>query len=394
MFVLRSGILGLCASVFLDNEFVDSVTRHRIGRFKENFQAEIDSAAIYKALAEREPDGDRAIVYHKLAEAEERHAGLWTTKLEAMGASAPERKPTRRARIIASLTRRFGTGVGMPFMTAMEKREAGSPEYAREAREVGIAYEDRTHSRVLEQLAGRVGPGAIQAMEGWHRSSGGGTLRAAIFGVNDGLVSNFGLVIGVAAADPGQEIVILAGFAGLLAGAFSMAAGEYVSMQAQRELLEKQIDLEAEELEASPEEEKEELILIYQAKGVPENEAKALADRIMADKTTALDTLVREELGLDPSELGSPVAAAGSSFLAFGIGAILPLIPFIFLAGWAGIIVSGVVAGVALFSVGAAISLFTGRDPLFSGGRMLAIGAVAAVITYALGSAVGAGAGV
>jgi vacuolar iron transporter family protein len=374
---------------------MDAIAKHRADRFKENLQAEIDAAAIYRALGEKDDDKDRALVYKKLAEAEERHAGIWIEKLKSVGVKAPQKPgPTFRARVIAGLTRRFGTNIGLPFMTAMERREAGSPEYTREAREAGIAVEDRTHSRVMDQLAVRVGPQVITQLEGWHRGGGGGALRAGVFGVNDGLVSNFALVIGVAAADPGQGVVILAGFAGLLAGAFSMAAGEYISMLSQRELFERQIELEADELEASPEEEKEELVLIYQAKGVPEKQATALAEQIMADQKGALDTLVREELGLDPGELGSPSAAAVSSFVSFAIGASLPLIPFLFLSGWDGIIVSGVVAGIALFSVGAALSLFTGRSPLFSGVRMLLIGAVAAIISYALGSAVGASANV
>ncbi|HEX5939726.1 MAG TPA: VIT1/CCC1 transporter family protein [Dehalococcoidia bacterium] len=369
---------------------VDGAAKGRIKRFRDNFQAEIDAATIYRALADREADSERALVFRKLADAEDRHAGIWIEKLRQMEASPPRAHPTFRARTIASLTRRFGTNVGLPFMTAMEKREAGSLQYSKDAREAGIAVEDRTHSRVMDQLSGSVGPGAIAQMEGWHRSGGSGTLRAAVFGINDGLVSNFGLVIGVAAADPEPDVVILAGFAGLLAGAFSMAAGEFISMLAQRELFEKQINLEEDELEASPEEEEEELILIYQAKGVPEGEARSLAQRIMSDKATALDTLVREELGLDPNELGSPTGAAASSFLSFGVGALLPLIPFLFLSGWEGIITSAVVAGVALFTVGAALSLFTGREPLWSGARMLIIGAVAAIVTYSLGSLIGA----
>jgi VIT1/CCC1 family predicted Fe2+/Mn2+ transporter len=369
---------------------MDSATRSRIKRFRDNFQAEVDAATIYRALADKESDSERSLVYRKLADAEDRHAGIWVDKLRQMDATPPKPAPTFRARTIARLTRRFGTNVGLPFMTAMEKREAGSVQYSLDAREAGIAVEDRTHSRVIDQLSGNVGPGAITQIEGWHRSGGGGTLRAAVFGVNDGLVSNFGLVIGVAAADPGQDVVILAGFAGLLAGAFSMAAGEFISMLAQRELFEKQINLEEDELEASPQEEEEELVLIYQAKGVPEDEAKSLASRIMSDRSTALDTLVREELGLDPNELGSPLGAAASSFLSFGIGAMLPLIPFLFLSGWEGILASAAVAAVALFTVGAALSLFTGRDPIWSGARMLIIGAVAAVVTYALGSLIGA----
>ncbi|MPZ23961.1 MAG: rubrerythrin family protein [Dehalococcoidia bacterium] len=373
---------------------MDSATKYRVGRFRSNFQDEVDAAAIYRALSEKESDDERSLVFVKLAEAEERHAGIWERKLGELGHDPPRRRPTLRARIVAALTRRLGTSVGLPFMTAMEKREAGSVEYSREAVEAGIAYEDRTHSRVMEQLSGSVGASAITQVESWHRGGGGGTLRAAVFGVNDGLVSNFSLVVGVAAAGPGQEFVILAGSAGLLAGALSMASGEYISMLSQRELYEKQIELEADELEASPEEEEEELILIYQAKGVPEADARRLASRIMGDKSTALDTLAREELGLDPAELGSPIGAGASSFLSFGLGALLPLLPFFFLYGSAGIAASAALAGLALFAVGASLSLFTGRPALWSGGRMLIIGAIAAVLTYGIGTAVGAGTGI
>src|SRR4029077_17651339 len=171
-------------------------------------------------------------------------------------------------------------------------------------------------------------PAQIAEHETWHRSGGGGTLRASGFGVSDGLLSNLSLLMGFAGAQADSKFVVLAGIAGLLAGSSSMAAGEYVSMRAQREMFERQIKLEEMELLLSPDEERAELVLIYRAKGVPQVEAEQLAGRIFANKETALDTLVREELGLDPSELGSPWGAATGSFFAFGLGAIVPVIPY------------------------------------------------------------------
>ena len=211
-----------------------------------------------------------------------------------------------------------------------------------------------------------------------------------IFGVSDGLVSNLSLVMGVAGAASGNpSFILLAGVAGLLAGAFSMAAGEYISMQSQRELFERQIALERAEMEAMPEEEEAELAASYRAKGFAGDEAARIAHRIFQDPEAALDMLVREELGLDPDQLGSPWGAAAGSFVAFAIGAAIPVIPYLFGGGTSTLLVSLGLSLVALFAVGAAVSLLTGRGLLFSGMRQLAIGLAAAVVTYAIGSLIG-----
>jgi VIT1/CCC1 family predicted Fe2+/Mn2+ transporter len=199
------------------------------------------------------------------------------------------------------------------------------------------------------------------------------------------LVSNFSLVMGFAGADAKPEYILLAGIAGLLAGSFSMAAGEYVSIRAQRELFEQQITMEKQELEMSPKEEEEELALIYQAKGIPEDEAHVMARRIIANPSTAIDTLAREELGLDPSELGSPWVAAITSFAAFVIGALVPVFPYLFTSGRPGWIASASLSCVALFGVGALLSMFTARGAFISGMRMLGIGLLASGITYSVG---------
>jgi VIT1/CCC1 family predicted Fe2+/Mn2+ transporter len=235
----------------------------------------------------------------------------------------------------------------------------------------------------------------LGAPERWHRAGRSGTLRAVIFGVSDGLVSNLALVMGVAGASSGAgTFVLLAGIAGLLAGSFSMAAGEYVSMQSQRELFERQIELERSELEAMPEEEHAELASVYRAKGFTQAEADVIATRMLRDPEHALDTLVREELGLDPDELGSPLGAATGSFFAFAVGALVPVIPYVFdrsgTAPFAGSIALSIMA---LFAVGAGVSLLTGRGMVFSGGRQVLIGAAAATVTYLVGLVIGVGVG-
>jgi vacuolar iron transporter family protein len=217
-----------------------------------------------------------------------------------------------------------------------------------------------------------------------------GTLRAAIFGVNDGLVSNAALIMGFAGADQPRTVILLAGISGLLAGAFSMGAGEYVSMRVQREVLERMLHLEAHELGSDPEGERAELAEIYERKGVPVELADALASELSKDPATALDTHAREELGIDPDEgLGSPWGAASSSFLTFSIGALVPLVPFLFLEGTPAVIASALITALALLGVGALTARLTGRSPLLSGLRMLAIGGAAAVVTYLIGLALG-----
>jgi VIT1/CCC1 family predicted Fe2+/Mn2+ transporter len=230
----------------------------------------------------------------------------------------------------------------------------------------------------------------VAARERWHRSSRSGTLRAVIFGVSDGLVSNLSLVMGVTgAASDNPSFILLAGIAGLLAGAFSMAAGEYISMQSQRELFERQIALERAEMEAMPEEEEAELAAAYRAKGFPREEAERIAHRIFQQPETALDVLVREELGLDPDELGSRWGAAGGSFLAFAVGAVIPVVPYLFGGGTPALVASLGLSLAALFAVVAAVSLLTGRSALFSGARQLGIGLAAAIVTYLIGSLIG-----
>jgi VIT1/CCC1 family predicted Fe2+/Mn2+ transporter len=231
---------------------------------------------------------------------------------------------------------------------------------------------------------------ALQGQEHRHRGvASGGNLRAAVFGVNDGLISNASLILGVAGANADTSVIVLTGVAGLIAGAFSMAAGEYVSVRSQREMYEYQIGLEREELDQYPEEEANELALIYAARGMAPAAAKQLADNMIADREHALDTLAREELGLNPAELGSPPGAAVSSFVSFAVGGAIPLTPFLVGSGSSALLVTVVVTAGALFAVGATLSLFTGRSALLSGLRMFGIGAAAGGITYLAGKLLG-----
>ena len=287
----------------------------------------------------------------------------------------------------------FGPGFVLPVINTLEQVDSG--EYSRqpEAVAAGLPQAERSHARILETIAGRPSagvPGAtLGRIEGRHRS-GGNALRAAVLGANDGLVSNLSLVTGVAGAVVDTHTLLITGLAGLVAGACSMAMGEWLSVNSARELYQKQINTEAAELEQSPDEEKEEIILIYQAKGVPEAQARALADQLMSNKDTALDTLVREELGIDPDDLGgSAWGAAASSFCLFAIGAIFPILGFLFLTGSSAIIVGIVSSCVALFAIGAGTSLFTGRGVVFSGLRQIGIGLGAAAITFGIGRLIG-----
>ena len=254
--------------------------------------------------------------------------------------------------------------------------------------------QEQSHARLLRQIGnsmdgGMAGP-ELARLEGRHRSAGGNALRAAVLGANDGLVSNFSLVMGVAGADLANQTILLTGVAGLLAGAISMALGEWISVQSSRELYQKQIATEREEIEQSPQEETEELALIYQARGLDEAPARQLAQQIMSNRETALQALSRDELGIDPEELGgSAWEAAITSFLLFALGAIIPVIPFLFLSGMTAVAVSALFSAVGLFIIGAAITLFTGRSIWSSGLRQVVFGLAAALVTYLIGRLIG-----
>ncbi len=366
-----------------------------IKRFRDNYQGEVDGVEIYRRLARAEKDPERAKIFLELAETEKRHLQSWAGRLRDAGVDVAGARPSLRIRILGFLADRLGPRAVLPMVSAMES--SGFDNYMAQA-EAGpdMARDERSHARTLSTLyapGGGVDVAGIARGERWHRVDTGGQLRAAIFGISDGLLSNLSLVIGVAGANPEGRFIVLAGVAGLLAGAFSMGAGEFVSVTSQRELFERQIALEKEELESDPEQERQELALIYRAKGLPAAEAEALSTRIIADRGVALETLAREELGLNPEGLGSPWGVAFASFAAFAAGAILPVIPWFFGSTNAHFLASIILGGLGMFAVGASVSLFTGRNFLFAGARQLAIGSGAAAITYTIGRIIGVSTG-
>ncbi len=363
-------------------------------RYRMNWQDEIDSAALYRALAKAESRQELAEVYRRLGATEEEHATFWEERLRAIGTPVPARRPGWRSRALGHLARYLGPQFILPTLVGMER--AGSHGYAgqSETASTPLPVQERSHARVLRTLAGTTGGGlagsALGQAEGRHRAASGNALRAAVLGANDGLLSNFSLVMGVAGADLAGQTILVTGLAGLLAGAGSMALGEWISVQSSRELYERQIAIEARELDEFPEEEEAELALIYQSKGLPEAEARALAARLTADRTSALDALAREELGVDPAELGgSAWVAAATSFVLFAIGAIVPVLPFLFLSGLSAVLASVLVSTVALFLIGAAITLLTGRSVLVSGMRQVVFGLAAAALTWGVGRMIG-----
>ena len=359
----------------------DPTARHR--RYLE---AELEAVALYTALADVEKEPDRAAVFRRLADMEVSHAERWAQKLGLASDDLHAYRSGLRIRFLIWLARRLGTRRVLPLVLRVESGDtrmyAGDPE----ARD--IVREERSHSRSLRALATPGGHGDVMSEVRESRGASG-ALRAAVLGFNDGLVSNFSLVTGVrgGTADPG--IILLAGMAGLVAGAFSMAAGEYVSMRAQRDRYEYHLEVEREELEQFPDDEREELALIYQAKGLTPQEARTLAERIMQDPETALDTMAREELGLDPAQLGSPWIAAVSSFVAFAAGAFIPVFPYIVGEGMFAFSLSGVLSAVALGVIGTLLSALSGKHALWGGVRMLGIGLAAAAVTFGIGRLVG-----
>jgi vacuolar iron transporter family protein len=334
-----------------------------------SWQEEKQSAWLYRLLGQAESDSGKRRMFEQLATAAESQAGFWQTQITQQGGAEPVFHPSLRARVVALLVKHIQPRLLLPVLAAMKVRglsaySSASPGHAMPTR--------------VEQVGGR------------HRGIGsGGNLRAAVFGVNDGLISNTSLIMGVAGATGEPGFILTSGIAGLLAGALSMAAGEYVSMRSQREMYEYQIGLEREEFSEYPDEEAEELALIYNARGMGMEEARSVAHKMLQDPEHALDTLAREELGLNPDDLGSPWGAAIFSFLAFTVGAIIPLAPFLLKLGPQPMLVAAAFAGLALFLVGTMLSLFTGRGALWGGLRMLLIGGASGAATYAIGTLLG-----
>lgn len=342
---------------------------------RDHWLEEMRSAFLYRSLATSEPPGPPRDLFGKLATEAETQAARWAELARTQdGVAVPAAYAAdARARVVARLAAAFGARRVKPMLAAMKVR--------------GLSALDTP-------IVGHPLPTRLEDVGGRHKTAASaGNLRAAVFGASDGLVSNASLVLGVAGAASDEQSVLLAGVAGLLAGAFSMASGEWISVRSQREMVEKQLAAEKDELAEYPEAEARELALIYEARGLSKEEAQAMADRIVADPAHAIDVLAREELGVDPNELVSAWGAALYSFLSFAVGASLPLLPLLFLHGTTAIAVSAGVAALAMFGVGALTSLFTGTGAVRSGVRMLGIGSLAGGATYLLGRLLGVAVG-
>jgi VIT1/CCC1 family predicted Fe2+/Mn2+ transporter len=335
----------------------------------DSWYHEKESAWMYRQLAAAEPDPQKSRLFLSLAAAAEEQAIRWEN-VAPTGAARRAFVPDLRARIVARLLRRFGPRPMRSILAAMKLR--GLSIYSAAA------------------VTGHPMPTSVADIGARHRRGIGGSLRASVFGVNDGLVSSASLVLGVAGAGAQASYVLLTGLAGLLAGALSMAAGEYVSMRSQREMFEYQIALERAEVAEYPEEEAEELALIYEARGVGLEQAREVSRALLANPEHALDVLAREELGLNPDDLGSPWQAATASFLAFAAGAAVPLVPFIArLSGTTAIAATAGLTAAALFAVGLTLTLFTGRGAWRGAVRMVLIGGGAGLVSFLVGRLMG-----
>jgi VIT1/CCC1 family predicted Fe2+/Mn2+ transporter len=361
-------------------------------QYLQFWKDENNSAALYRVLSEVEKDPRLSEVYSRMADVEIQHAHLWIEKIHQEGDTIPAFKLELRTRILILLARRFGPALVLPSMKAMEQN--GTNSYNQMPGASKMASQERSHSFIINMIGGGMEGGSLAQLEGRHRATGGNALRAAVLGANDGLVSNLSLVMGVTGAAMQNQTILITGLAGLLAGSISMALGEWLSVQSSRELFTHQIKIEALEIESAPQEEAEELALIYEARGLKKDQALSLASQIMENKDTALQTLAREELGMNPEDLGgSAWEAAITSFLLFSLGAIIPVSPFIFLHGTSAIYTSIGLSVLGLFAIGAVTTLFTGRSVLFSGTRMVIFGAAAAVVTFGIGRLIGVGIG-
>ena len=357
----------------------------------KNIQTEIDASFLYKVLAEHEDDPNVAEIFRQMSEIEQSHAMAFMRKSNIDLSLMPA--PSRRARILKTIGKMFGYNYLLGVLLDTEKSISSSIVSARKKSKTASSLSDTAHVSILTNILNThpgVSGSSRARFEKRHRSVGGNALRAAVLGGNDGLVSNFSLVMGIAGATSGQQGVLLAGLAGLLAGALSMALGEWISVKSSQELSENQMQLEMDELLSNPEGEELELALIYQSKGIPEAQARKMAKDIISDKDHAHAVLVKEELGINADELkGSAIEAAVTSFLLFAVGAIIPVIPFFFTAGTKAILISTTLSGLGLFLIGASITLFTGRSVWYSGFRQVLFGLAAAAITFGIGRLIG-----
>lgn len=359
-----------------------------------SIQTEIDAAYLYTKLSEAEVDASVAKLYKGLSEIEMSHAKSMQKNKHEKGIAFELPKPSWRAKTLNRIGNLFGYEYVLTTLVETEKALALKQSVDKEKQNIPLQGNENNHVKILQSLIStqsKVSGETLSKLEGRrHKSVGGNALRAAVLGANDGLVSNMSLVMGVAGATNGEEGVLLAGMAGLIAGALSMALGEWISVKSSQELYERQMKLEMEEIENDPETEIKELQLIYIAKGIPENDAKQMAEQIMNDKSHAHEVLVKEELGINAEELkGSAWTAAIASFVLFAIGAIIPVLPFFFGSSFITIVWSLSLSAVGLFLIGSAITLFTGRSIWFSGFRQVLFGLAAAAVTFGVGKLIG-----
>jgi VIT1/CCC1 family predicted Fe2+/Mn2+ transporter len=373
-------------------------SRHELKRYRTNLADELDSAALYETLAHVEKNATRRNVFQQLADSERAHAQVWLDKLHANGIQARLPRRSAKTHLMRALVHTFGPSFVLPTIAATENADRN--KYANQPDAANLSAEEQHHADIVQAVVDENRNGAangeskgaqIANAESWHKGvRSGNDLRAAVLGANDGLVSNFCLIMGVAGAGTGNKAILLTGFAGLIAGACSMALGEWLSVTNARELARTQIAKEADEIEHTPDAERHELALIYQAKGIELGEARRIAAQIMSDKDKALDTLTREELGIDPAELGgNPWSAAGVSFCLFSLGAIFPVLPFLWAHGLQAILQCVTLSGVGLAAVGVFTSVFNGRGAAFSAFRQIVIGLIAAAFTFGVGRLLG-----
>ena len=358
---------------------------------KSQIQTEVDAYYLYQKLAENEEDPIVASVFAQMSEIEKGHAVEFAKTLNKNIEEFLQ--PSWRAKTLNRIGKIFGYDYVLGALMDTEKSLATNVIRQKAKSKAPISGNEDSHVKILRSILDnetRVSGSQMARFEKRHRSVGGNAIRAAVLGGNDGLVSNFSLVMGIAGATANQQGVLLAGVAGLLAGALSMALGEWISVKSSQELYENQMQLEMEELEINPEGEKQELKLIYMAKGIPEDQAKDIVEELMKNKEHAHEVLVKEELGINAEELkGSAMEAALSSFVLFAIGAIIPVLPFMFTTGMKAIVLSTIASAIGLFLIGAAITLFTGRNVWFSGFRQVFFGLAAAAVTFGIGKLIG-----
>jgi len=371
---------------------------------RRNWRAEVETAQVYRDLAEREQDEKRKGILLRMAEAEERHAARWERKLRDMGEPVPQLPDTIWTRFKRRFTRALGTDIAIRRMEAAEEKHEREFSEQRDralANEQDVreflrtsALEEKAHARALNAMAAP--PSAksvldtILKRERWH-GRGGSWVADAIYGVNDGLGAVFGIVSGVAGATNNQQhIVLISGLAGMMASSLSMGAGAYLAVKSEREVYEAEIAREKAEVEENPEEEIEEMSLFYQLQGFSPEESQRMAKRLAEQPEQLVKAMAQSELGLSQQHFGKPWTSAFSAALSTAIGAFIPIVPFFFMTGVAAVIAAFAISIIAHFAVGAVKSLITIRSWWASGLEMTMVGVIEAVVTYGLGLAFGA----